>query len=112
STRGASKYRRDQINMEIQKLRDLLPLTDSMKKRLFQLQVMSLVCIYIRKQNYLPHVIGMNIQTSLRSALRQTESFRALRGFLLMITKFGKIVYISDNASDYLGHSVVLKFFI
>lgn len=26
-----------------------------MKERLFQLQVMSLACIYIRKQNYLPH---------------------------------------------------------
>lgn len=36
-------------------MRDLLPLTDSMKKRLFQLQVMSLTCIYIRKQNYLPY---------------------------------------------------------
>ncbi|CAG9531004.1 unnamed protein product [Cercopithifilaria johnstoni] len=106
STRGASKYRRDQINLEIQKMRDLLPLTDSMKKRLFQLQVMSLTCIYIRKQNYLPHVIGTNIQTSFRSALRQSEGFRALRGFLLMMTKYGKIVYISDNASDYLGHSV------
>ncbi|VIO99049.1 Helix-loop-helix DNA-binding domain containing protein [Brugia malayi] len=106
STRGASKYRRDQINLEIQKLRDLLPLTDSMRKRLFQLQVMSLACIYIRKQNYLPHVIGMGIQTSFRSALKQSESFRALRGFLLMMTKCGKIVYISDNASDYLGHSV------
>ncbi|EFO26708.1 helix-loop-helix DNA-binding domain-containing protein [Loa loa] len=106
STRGASKYRRDQINLEIQKLRDLLPLTDSMKKRLFQLQVMSLACIYIRKQNYLPYVIGMGIQASFRPALKQSESFRVLRGFLLMMTKYGKIVYISDNASDYLGHSV------
>uniref|UniRef100_A0A0R3RVT9 BHLH domain-containing protein n=1 Tax=Elaeophora elaphi TaxID=1147741 RepID=A0A0R3RVT9_9BILA len=106
STRGASKYRRDQINLEIQKLRDLLPLTDSMKKRLFQLQVMSLTCIYVRKQNYLPHVTGMGMQTSFRPVLRQSEGFRALRGFLLMMTKFGKIVYISDNASDYLGHSV------
>ncbi|VDK87122.1 unnamed protein product [Litomosoides sigmodontis] len=87
-------------------MRDLLPLADSMKKRLFQLQVMSLACIYIRKQNYLPHVIGMNMQTSFRSALRQSDGFRALRGFLLMMTKYGKIVYISDNASDYLGHSV------
>ncbi|VDN05483.1 unnamed protein product [Thelazia callipaeda] len=92
--------------MEIQKLRDLLPLSDSMKERLFQLQVMSLACIYIRKQNYLPHVIGLNMQPSLRPLLKQSEGFRALRGFLLMITKYGKIVYISDNASDYLGHSV------
>lgn len=50
----------------------------------------------------------MGIQTSFRSALKQSEGFRALRGFLLMMTKYGKIVYISDNASDYLGHSVVV----
>uniref|UniRef100_A0A915PVH1 BHLH domain-containing protein n=1 Tax=Setaria digitata TaxID=48799 RepID=A0A915PVH1_9BILA len=106
STRGASKYRRDQINLEIQKLRDLLPLSDPMKKRLFQLQIMSLTCIYIRKQNYFPHVVGMGIQTSIRTSLKQSESFRALRGFLLMMTKYGKIVYISDNAGDYLGQSV------
>lgn len=49
----------------------------------------------------------MDIQTSFKPTLRQSEGFRALRGFLLMMTKYGKIVYISENASDYLGHSVV-----
>lgn len=52
STRGASKQRRDQINVEIQRLRDLLPLSESVKERLFQLQIMSLACIYIRKERY------------------------------------------------------------
>jgi hypothetical protein len=55
TTCGASKQRRDQINKEIQRLRDLLPLNSTVKDRLFQLQVMSLTCIYIRKQRYLPH---------------------------------------------------------
>lgn len=55
STRGASKHRRDQINIEIQRLRDLLPLSESIRDRLFQLQIMSLACIFIRKERYLPH---------------------------------------------------------
>lgn len=58
STRGASKQRRDLINGEIERLKDLLPLSETIRQRLFQLQVMSLVCIYIRKERYLPHSIS------------------------------------------------------
>uniref|UniRef100_A0A914S4U5 BHLH domain-containing protein n=1 Tax=Parascaris equorum TaxID=6256 RepID=A0A914S4U5_PAREQ len=111
STRGASKQRRDQINIEIQKLRDLLPLSDSIKDRLFQLQVMSLACIFIRKQRYLPHILGARsvdapIGQSTVLPLRQIDACKALRGFLLMFTKSGKLLHISENASEYLGHSV------
>ncbi len=38
---------------------------------------------------------------------KQFDSCKALRGFLMMITRQGKMLYISENASDYLGHSVV-----
>ncbi|KHN76520.1 Neuronal PAS domain-containing protein 4 [Toxocara canis] len=111
STRGASKQRRDQINIEIQKLRDLLPLSDSIKDRLFQLQVMSLACIFIRKHKYLPHIVRTygiepSAGTSSGLPLRQAEGCKALRGFLLMLTKNGKLLHISENASEYLGHSV------
>uniref|UniRef100_A0A0M3IPD3 BHLH domain-containing protein n=1 Tax=Ascaris lumbricoides TaxID=6252 RepID=A0A0M3IPD3_ASCLU len=112
STRGASKQRRDQINIEIQKLRDLLPLSDSIKDRLFQLQVMSLACIFIRKQRYLPHTVlrARSVDASIGQStvlpLRQIDACKALRGFLLMFTKSGKLLHISENASEYLGHSV------
>ncbi|VDD91494.1 unnamed protein product [Enterobius vermicularis] len=107
STRGASKQRRDQINVEIQKLRDLLPLSESIKDRLFQLQVMSLACIFIRKQRYLPHIARQSDSSSLfRLPFKQYDGCKALRGFLLMVTKNGKMLYISENASEYLGHSV------
>lgn len=33
--------------------------------------------------------------------------FQALSGFLLMMTQNGKLLYISDNAAEYLGHSMV-----
>lgn len=52
STKGASKLRRDLINTEIANLRDLLPLPQSTRQRLSQLQLMALVCVYVRKANY------------------------------------------------------------
>jgi hypothetical protein len=52
STKGASKLRRDLINAEIANLRDLLPLPSSTRQRLSQLQLMALVCVYVRKANY------------------------------------------------------------
>ena len=53
SNKGASKQRRDQINNEIGTLRDLLPLPESSRQRLSQLQIMSLSCVFIRKCNIL-----------------------------------------------------------
>lgn len=32
--------------------------------------------------------------------------FQALSGFLMMLTQNGKLLYISDNAAEYLGHSM------
>ncbi|CAG9793481.1 unnamed protein product [Diatraea saccharalis] len=32
---------------------------------------------------------------------------KALNGFLMMMTQNGKLLYISDNAAEYLGHSMV-----
>lgn len=52
STKGASKLRRDLINAEIANLRELLPLPPSTRQRLSQLQLMALVCVYVRKANY------------------------------------------------------------
>jgi hypothetical protein len=34
-------------------------------------------------------------------------SLQALSGFLMMMTQNGKLLYISDNAAEYLGHSMV-----
>lgn len=35
---------------------------------------------------------------------------QALSGFLMMMTQNGKLLYISDNAAEYLGHSMVSEF--
>lgn len=36
---------------------------------------------------------------------------QALSGFLIMMTQNGKLLYISDNAAEYLGHSMVSVLF-
>uniref|UniRef100_A0A1I7V1N2 PAS domain-containing protein n=3 Tax=Caenorhabditis tropicalis TaxID=1561998 RepID=A0A1I7V1N2_9PELO len=110
STRGASKLRRDQINAEIQKIRDLLPLSDLIKDRLFQLQVLSLGCIFIRKHRYQQTILQPQLQMMQMQMSppmpRGIDICKALRGFMLMVTRSGKILHVSDNASEYLGHSV------
>ncbi|CAH1158489.1 unnamed protein product [Phyllotreta striolata] len=107
STKGASKLRRDLINAEIANLRELLPLPPSTRQRLSQLQLMALVCVYVRKANYFQqafkcHDVGLH--------QNQTPNIgfsKALSGFLMMMTQNGKLLYISDNAAEYLGHSMV-----
>eukprot|EP00090_Calanus_glacialis_P004659 TRINITY_DN13513_c0_g1_i1.p1 TRINITY_DN13513_c0_g1~~TRINITY_DN13513_c0_g1_i1.p1 ORF type:complete len:542 (+),score=71.21 TRINITY_DN13513_c0_g1_i1:172-1797(+) len=107
STKGASKLRRDHINHEINKLRDLLPIPASARQRLSQLQLMALILVYVRKTNYFEKLyksLGLGAKEK-----NETTSFgfaKALDGFMLVITQTGRILYISENAAEYLGHSM------
>ncbi|XP_041352865.1 neuronal PAS domain-containing protein 4-like [Gigantopelta aegis] len=105
SNKGASKQRRDQINSEIGTMRDLLPLPESARQRLSQLQIMSLSCVYIRKCNVLHRLFR---STKLNKDLPNLcDFFQAMSGFMLVTTREGKLVFISENVTDYLGHSMV-----
>ncbi|KAL1493132.1 hypothetical protein ABEB36_011252 [Hypothenemus hampei] len=107
STKGASKLRRDLINAEIANLRELLPLPPSTRQRLSQLQLMALVCVYVRKANYFQQAFKCH-DAGLHQAPTPNIGFtKALSGFLMMMTQNGKLLYISDNAAEYLGHSMV-----
>ncbi|KAF2367931.1 PAS domain [Trinorchestia longiramus] len=105
STKGASKMRRDLLNAEIGQLRELLPLPPSTRQRLSQLQLMALVCVYVRKSNYFQQVLKQQA-TRLATESANMEFLKALNGFLIMMTQGGKLLYISDNAAEYLGHSM------
>ncbi|KAG8182184.1 hypothetical protein JTE90_017135 [Oedothorax gibbosus] len=105
STKGASKLRRDLINSEIANLRDLLPLPSSTRQRLSQLQLMALVCVYVRKANYFQHVFRKH-ELPQENMIPHFGFSKALSGFLMMMTQNGKLLYISDNAAEYLGHSM------
>uniref|UniRef100_A0A0B7A972 BHLH domain-containing protein n=1 Tax=Arion vulgaris TaxID=1028688 RepID=A0A0B7A972_9EUPU len=105
SNKGASKQRRDQINAEIATMRDLLPLPESSRQRLSQLQIMSLTCVYIRKCNVLQKLFRTKVQDNILPD--SLDFFQAMTGFLLVTTREGKLLYISENVTDYLGHSMV-----
>nr|CAD7427923.1 unnamed protein product [Timema monikensis] len=54
---------------------------------------------------------GVDVSFSLTESSRRRLSLsghrtRALSGFLMMMTQNGKLLYISDNAAEYLGHSM------
>ncbi|XP_037797203.1 neuronal PAS domain-containing protein 4-like, partial [Penaeus monodon] len=104
STKGASKMRRDLLNSEISQLRDLLPLPPSTRQRLSQLQLMALVCVYVRKSNYFQQVFKQQDQNL--SPTPNIGFSKAMNGFIMMLTQGGKLLYISDNAAEYLGHSM------
>ncbi|XP_061729015.1 PAS domain-containing protein cky-1-like isoform X2 [Cydia pomonella] len=106
STKGASKLRRDLINAEIANLRDLLPLPPSTRQRLSQLQLMALVCVYVRKSNYFQQVFKRFDINQQQPPAPNFGFSKALNGFLMMMTQNGKLLYISDNAAEYLGHSM------
>ncbi|CAH2054653.1 unnamed protein product, partial [Iphiclides podalirius] len=110
STKGASKMRRDLINAEISNLRDLLPLPPSTRQRLSQLQLMALVCVYVRKMNYFQQVFkshDFSYQYQEQASPTPNIGFsKAMNGFMMMMTQNGKLLYISENAAEYLGHSM------
>ncbi|KAM4721497.1 neuronal PAS domain-containing protein 4 [Rhinophrynus dorsalis] len=107
STKGASKARRDQINAEIRNLKDLLPISEGDKVRLSYLHIMSLACIYTRKSCFFSRGQQMDELEGLLSSQDLLDFVHSLPGFLLTFTSEGKLIYISENVADHLGHSMV-----
>ncbi|EDS29054.1 conserved hypothetical protein [Culex quinquefasciatus] len=83
STKGASKLRRDLINSEIANLRDLLPLPQSTRQRLSQLQLMALVCVYVRKANYFQQGLDKRF-THVKKRPGTTSSIELKRGSVVL----------------------------
>ncbi|XP_075353308.1 neuronal PAS domain-containing protein 4-like [Mycteria americana] len=102
STKGASKARRDQINVELQTLRSLLPISTREKERLSYLHTMALVCLRLRGAQLFPPDSAPPVGPALG-----TELLSLLPGFLLVLSANGKLVYISENVAQVLGLSMV-----
>ncbi|XP_028839783.1 neuronal PAS domain-containing protein 4B [Denticeps clupeoides] len=112
STKGASKARRDQINAEIRNLKELLPVDDDDKARLSYLHIMSLACMYTRKSVFFSQELpvaagGQEEGGGLLSLPELSELMHTLPGFLLVLSSEGKLLYLSDNVAEHLGHSMV-----
>ncbi|XP_042625523.1 neuronal PAS domain-containing protein 4-like [Cyprinus carpio] len=103
STKGASKARRDHINGEIRNMRALLPISAEDQERLSYLHSMSLICTYVRKT-----VLLQGVHQDAAGVSPLYESFlQALPGFIVALTRDGKLVYVSENVPEYLGLSMV-----
>ncbi|XP_072101675.1 neuronal PAS domain-containing protein 4-like [Mobula birostris] len=107
STKGASKARRDQINAEIRNLKELLPISEADKSRLSYLHIMSLACIYTRKSVFFNPGIDAEECLPLISPQELADFVQSLPGFLMALSSEGKLIYVSENVSDHLGHSLV-----
>ncbi|KAM6367550.1 neuronal PAS domain-containing protein 4 [Alca torda] len=135
STKSASKARRDQINVELQALRSLLPISAREKERLSYLHTMALVCLRMRGAQLFPPGThgtavphdGLALPGALLLPHRDsaspcappadsappvgpalgTELLSLLPGFLLVLSANGKLVYISENVDQVLGLSMV-----
>ncbi|KAJ8248381.1 hypothetical protein GJAV_G00241420 [Gymnothorax javanicus] len=103
STKGASKVRRDEINREIQNMRQLLPIRPAERGRLSYLHSMAAICTFIRKSFFYPE---LQMEGS-RLPLLCGDFLQALPGFIVALTGEGKLLYVSENVSDYLGFSMV-----
>ncbi|NXN17609.1 NPAS4 protein, partial [Indicator maculatus] len=103
STKSASKARRDQINVELQALRSLLPISAREKERLSYLHTMALVCLQLRGAQLFPPAGSAAPAEPAPGA----ELLSLLPGFLLVFSANGKLVYISENVAQVLGLSVV-----
>ncbi|XP_034040921.1 neuronal PAS domain-containing protein 4-like [Thalassophryne amazonica] len=104
STKGASKARRDHINREIRNLRSLLPISQKDQERLSYLHSMAAICTYIRKSVLLQ---GVPAEERPHCSLPYEAFLQALHGFILVTTSQGRLVYVSENVSDYTGISMV-----
>ncbi|XP_068581463.1 neuronal PAS domain-containing protein 4-like [Cebidichthys violaceus] len=104
STKGASKARRDHINLEIRNMLALLPITQEDQERLSYLHSMAAICAYIRKS-----VLFQGLPAGARShcSLPYEAFLQALHGFVLVTTAQGRLVYVSENVDEYLGLSMI-----
>ncbi|KAI9533669.1 hypothetical protein NQZ68_019750 [Dissostichus eleginoides] len=89
---------------EVQEQRALLPITQEDQERLSYLHSMAAICAYIRKS-----VLLQGLPAGVRShcSVPHEAFLPAMHGFILVTTAQGSLVYVSQNASEYLGLSMI-----
>ncbi|XP_016895193.1 aryl hydrocarbon receptor-like isoform X1 [Cynoglossus semilaevis] len=115
-----SKRHRDRLNLELDRLTDLLPFTNDVRSRLDKLSVLRLSVGYLRVKSYLkastktngnsltfPAPNGKNGQNGMNMDTAEFSEgdllLQALNGFVIVITSDGLVFYASTTIKDYLG---------
>ena len=104
--------RRDHINHEINKLRDLPPIPASARQRLSQLQLMALILVYVRKTNYFEkREYRDNCDCCLSLPRhRQSDSFNILGSSISIFSNFiltFSFFSISSNRQEQIGKRMI-----
>ncbi|XP_068609403.1 aryl hydrocarbon receptor-like [Brachionichthys hirsutus] len=109
-----SKRHRDRLNVELDHLTNLLPLTEEVRGRLDKLSVLRLSVAYLKVKSFfqaaLQHQAAPPAPANGRSAFLDGISFsegelllQALNGFVLVVAADGTVFYASPTVQDFLG---------
>ncbi|RNA19562.1 single-minded -like protein [Brachionus plicatilis] len=111
-SKNAARTRREKENAEFYELARLLPLPSAITTQLDKASVIRLTTSYLRMRYVFPEGLGETwgaLNSTLTPIEREIGShlLQTLDGFLFVIDKDGKIMYISETASVHLGLSQV-----
>ncbi|XP_026211533.1 aryl hydrocarbon receptor-like isoform X2 [Anabas testudineus] len=113
-----SKRHRDRLNLELDHLTSLLPLSEEVRGRLDKLSVLRLTVGYLRVKNYFHAVLQKNAKSAPLTCTNDRNGqsvngvsfsegeflLQALNGFVLVVTDDGTIFYTSPTIQDFLGY--------
>ncbi|XP_060944776.1 aryl hydrocarbon receptor-like [Limanda limanda] len=113
-----SKRHRDRLNGELDRLTDLLPLSEEGRSRLDKLSVLRLSVGYLKAKSYFKAIMKNSSSSSLQipglngqnGNSMDTTGFsegdlllQALNGFVIVVTSDGLVFYASSTIKEYLG---------
>ncbi|XP_063241245.1 basic helix-loop-helix ARNT-like protein 1 isoform X2 [Bacillus rossius redtenbacheri] len=104
----AEKMRRDKLNTYISELATLVPMVAKSPKRMDKTSILRLTATYLRMNRTLTCADKEKIQlpSFLDSSCLYPQGFlEDMKGFLLVVTMAGKIVFVTHTVEKLLGHS-------
>ncbi|CAF1578145.1 unnamed protein product [Rotaria magnacalcarata] len=111
-SKNAARSRREKENAEFFELAKLLPLPHAITDQLDKASVIRLTTSYLKMRSIIPEGLGCawgsrsSTQTTIEREIN-SQLAQILDGFLFVLGPDGKIMYISETASTYLGLSQV-----
>lgn len=111
-SKNAARSRREKENQEFSELAKLLPLPTAITTQLDKASIIRLTTSYLKMRHVFPHGLGDEWGAApppRESNMKELGShlLQTLDGFIFVVGRDGKIMYISETASVHLGLSQV-----